>query len=121
MSSRAWARRSPSSWCANNIDGEFATELESQYPKQAQVARNYYESILGREPSDTELDSWINRFVYNHAQCADVLYGFYNSVEFTSRELSDEDYVKNLFISIFGRIPSQEEIDWKIQFLDMGV
>ncbi len=104
-----------------NVGFSPATELESQYPKQAQVARNYYESILGREPSDTELDSWINRFVYNHAQCADVLYGFYNSVEFTSRELSDEDYVKNLFISIFGRIPSQEEIDWKMQFLDMGV
>lgn len=104
-----------------NVGFSPVTELESQYPKQAQVARNYYESILGREPSDVELDSWINKFVYNHAQCADVLHSFYNSVEFTSRKLSDEDYVKNLFISILGRMPSQEEIDWKMQFLDMGV
>ena len=51
-----------------------------------------YSIVLGRQPDPNGIDYWENR-MKNGTTAADCAAGFFNSDEFRSKQLSDEEYV----------------------------
>ena len=61
-----------------------------------------YSIVLGRQPDPNGIDYWENR-MKNGTTAADCAAGFFNSDEFRSKQLSDEEYVLVLYRAILGR------------------
>ncbi len=71
------------------------------------VKRNY-EKALGRSGESAGVNDWSKALLKKEASYEQVVRGFLNSAEFTSKDLSDEDYVEVLYVVCLGR-PSDPE------------
>ena len=62
-----------------------------------------YEICLDRTPDADGLASWCNSLVYHDLSGSEVAYGFVFSPEFKDKNLSDEDFVEDMYKAFFNR------------------
>jgi beta-N-acetylglucosaminidase len=77
-----------------------------------------YHYILRRECSETEIKSWSNALIDGTISPRDTVYGFVDSEEFISYNVSNTDFVKILYKAILGRTGSDEEMQGWIAYLN---
>lgn len=68
-----------------------------------------YETALGRTASDNEVASWVDPLVDREACGSSVAYGFLFSPEYLDKNVSDEQFVEDLYTVLMDRVPSAEE------------
>jgi len=71
--------------------------------KAAQFVTRAYRIILQRDPDEPGLRDWVDRLSSGRSSASDVIYGFFASPEFISRNFSDEDYVEFLYQALLSR------------------
>ena len=68
----------------------------------------FYKICLGRRGDIEGQKNWVERLLNKQISGVDCAWNFINSQEYRSLELSDEEYVENLYIALMGR-PSDAE------------
>ena len=112
------------------IETEAATEesivAETEYVEELLDAKAYkgveafvaqlYRVCLGREPDAVGLADWSNKLTSKQIDGVSAAYGFVFSPEFISKNLCNEDYVKQLYSAFLGRKPDAVGLaDWVSQ------
>ena len=81
--------------------------------KAAQFVTRAYRIILQREPDEPGLRDWVHRLSSGRASASDIIYGFFASDEFISRNFSDEEYVEFLYQALLSRgADEQGKANW---------
>lgn len=84
--------------------------------------RRLYQVVLQREPDAAGLADWCDALTSGRAQGAETAAGFYDSIEFKKRDISDSDYVEMLYTSIMGRSSDAAgKADWLKLLQEKGV
>lgn len=90
-----------------DVEGE-SSDLASSFdeaavdPIAAFVTR-FYQLCLSRQPDAAGLLNWTSKLTAHTATGSDVGYGFVFSSEFTSRNVSNDEYVRILYRAFFDR------------------
>lgn len=79
------------------------TDLLDQNPKVTRFVNRLYEKVLSRSADDAGRRSWVKNLVNKTETAAVVVWGFIHSSEFTSKNLSNSDYVEVLYNTLLGR------------------
>ncbi len=91
---------------------------------QEDMVRNFvsrmYTVALERAKDEEGLDFWVSLLMNGQADGAAIADGFINSPEFEARNLSDEDYIKVLYLTFLNREADQAGIDSWVDALTMG-
>ncbi len=86
-----------------------------------QFVRRLYQVTLGREADSDGLESWKKLLIEGSSTGAQVVKGFVFSQECQNMNLSDEDYVRLLYASLFDREADSDGLaGWK-NLLDHGL
>jgi len=102
--------------------GEYVSDEPADKKPQVTVfVARLYRSCLGREYDKTGLNNWVTRINNLGYSASDVLFSFYNSREYISKNVSESDYVINLYNTVLGRTPAESEIAGKLSILKNGV
>lgn len=62
-----------------------------------------YSTLLQRNPDPQGLENWTNQLVSGKMTAAKVVCGFTDSAEFKGKNLSDEEYVERLYLTMLNR------------------
>ncbi|MCQ2528257.1 MAG: DUF4214 domain-containing protein [Saccharofermentans sp.] len=81
-----------------------ATEIGSEY------AEIVFHKILGRGIDAASKESY-GAAVANGSTACDILYSIYNSTEFINKDLSDAEFIQNVYVTLLGRPAAQSDID----------
>lgn len=87
---------------------------------QSFVSR-FYVQCLGRQPDTEGLNEWVGRLLNGSKTGADVAEGFVFSEEFSSRNDSNEEFVKILYRAFFNREPDSDGYNTWLGKLNGGV
>ena len=79
-----------------------------------------YRNFLGREPDEGGLAAWTAALISGRTTGAKVIYGFVYSQEFQNDPLSNEDFVRAMYETIFGREPDEGGLAAWVGVLDNG-
>ena len=82
------------------------TQLASQIKKE-QFVKRLYSYCLGRTPDAKGLEDWTNKLVNKQISGPEIARKFFFSKEFTSRNYSDEEYIKRLYKTFMDRDADQ--------------
>jgi len=77
-----------------------------------------YESLLGRQPSQEELESWANAYDSGSMSLANIFAGFFYSQEFLDKGYTDETIISLMYEVVLQRQPTQEEIQHWVSQMD---
>ena len=80
-----------------------------------------YRCILGREASQTELDSWIGQMLNGTKTADQIARGFLFSGEFKDKNVSNDELVKILYRVYMNREADAEGLETWTQKLDEGI
>jgi hypothetical protein len=76
-----------------------------------QFVRGFYETALGREPTEAELAAWITFLRTSPGSANAIVQGFFHSPEFLrNREGTLGDYITALYTTVLLRQPSSAEV-----------
>jgi len=131
-----WQNRIKAGWPRENVFARFINSNEyTSVCKQAGVVRGtykppagglervfvtrLYKEALGREPSQTDLKTWVDRMVDGRT-AASVSYSFIFGNEMMKRKLTDAQYVDALYRAMLGRKPSSKNKDTWVSRLQSG-
>ena len=64
---------------------------------------NFYENLLGRDADEEGLEHWTELLETGAVDGAGLVEKFVNSAEYTTTEVSDEEYIESLYQAILGR------------------
>ena len=81
----------------------------------------FYECILDRQPDTPGLTAWCENLKSGKEAGANVGYGFIQSEEFRSRNLSNEEYIRVLYRAFFDREPDASGLSGWLGVLDSGL
>ena len=98
--------------------GTVGTEDHTQ--DQINLLNNLYNTLFGREGDEDGMEYWLTRLQSHITDGANLIYGFLNSPEFQSKEMTDAEYVKMLYEALLGRTPSDEEVAGWVTQLEAG-
>lgn len=92
------------------------SENRDLYIGCADFVINTYNSLLGRAPSDDDLNYWVGQLV--SASCGkDFINYFLSTQEFKNRNLSNGDFVKAVFSAALGREASDSDVDFYSSYI----
>ena len=77
--------------------------VEAAVDPVAAFVTRFYQLCLSRNPDPAGLSNWTTRLSAHTATGSDVGYGFVFSSEFTSRNVSNDEYVRILYRAFFDR------------------
>lgn len=97
------------------------TEDRDRDYNTTRFVHNCYYEVLGRYPSDDELNNICARILNEEASLELIIKQFVTSPECTSRNLSNQDYTKMLYKVLFGRGMSDEEVAFNVDLLESGL
>ena len=80
-----------------------------------------YQLVMERVPDAEGLEYWIDLLKQRSSTGAEVVQQFIESPEFTSRSLSDEQYITILYQVFMGRVPDADGYYYWIDLLERGV
>ncbi len=83
------------------------------------VAR-FYQLCLGRAPDQSGLDYWVDLLESGEQAGADLAYGFIYSNEFQAQVLTDEEYLRVLYMTFFGREADDTGLTYWLGLLEGG-
>lgn len=79
-----------------------------------------YSKVLERDPEEAGLQGWADQLEAGSICGAHVAYGFFFSEEFTSKNVSNEEYVTILYRVFFDREPDTEGFKYWVDLLNNG-
>ena len=65
--------------------------------------KRFYSEVLGRTADEAGLRDWTNKLYSNEATGADIAVGFTSSAEFTSKPITDLEFVNIMYKAFFNR------------------
>jgi len=80
-----------------------AAQVTANREQVNEFVRRLYNIILNRGCSDTELADWTDKLLSGSVTGSQVIRGFIDSNEFTSRNISNDEFVSICFRAILGR------------------
>ena len=108
---------------ASETDANLGTAVQAIYvneEKAKEFIGRCYRSILGREASQAELDSWISQMLNGSKTPDQIARGFLFSGEFESRNIGGEELVKILYRVYMNREADAEGLATWTQKLNEG-
>lgn len=100
--------------------GSIDMQYVKLYPKIAEVVTNYYVGLLGRNPDAGGLEYW-TKYIICGGSVSDLTKLFLSSNEFSSRDISKEDFVEGVYLTYLGRQPEEEgKAYWVSKMTDTG-
>ena len=104
--------------CGNGISETFTltTTQKADDPDSDPVSafvNRLYTIILDRPAEEAGLADWTSSLKSGESTSADIVYGLANSQEFTGKNLSNDEVIERMYLSMLGR-PSDEggKADW---------
>lgn len=91
-----------------------------QYPELTRFMNRLYTQALDRQGEEGGLNYWCEGVINKSFSPYTVANFFINSPEFMNKNLSDEEYVKTLYRTFFGREYDQEGLDYWMGRLAAG-
>ena len=85
-----------------HIGGEFTFTADR---KVSQFVERMYNLCLGRAPDPNGFNNWVTNLMTKTKTAAEVAYGFFNSKELQSKNLTDEAFVNLCYSVMFDRSP----------------
>jgi hypothetical protein len=79
-----------------------------------------YQYCLGREADDDGLASWVSVILNSRASGTSVAESFLYSPELARMELTNREYVRNVYFALFGREPDSKGLENWTRVLDEG-
>ena len=77
--------------------------MEDQNARVTAFVTRMYTVCLQRGADASGRRDWIRLLLNGSNSAADVVRGFFNSQEFLKKNLSDEDFVERLYLTLFDR------------------
>ncbi len=103
-----------------NSNGEVEPDPEEpETPDAHEFISRLYNTALGRDAYDVEVDYWFNSLMEG-ALAGDIAHDFVFSDENIERELTDEEYIMSLYAIFFGREVDSSEIEYWVNALNDG-
>lgn len=96
------------------------SQPEDLYPETTQFVTRFYCECLGRTPDTTGLRDWVTSLQNGSRTGSSVAYGFVFSAEFTSRNVSNKEYVETLYRAFFNRPADTIGCDYWLQRIATG-
>ena len=80
-----------------------------------------YKIVLGREPDQGGLESWVYQLETGRMKAADIVQGFFNSTEYQSKGKTNDEIVTDCYKAMLNREPEPTGLAfWKMR-LDVGM
>lgn len=95
-------------------------EIVDKKPSVTMFISRMYQYCLGRKADANGLASWVSVILNSKASGTSVAQGFLYSPELAKMELSNRDYVRNVYFALFGREPDAKGLDNWTKVLDEG-
>ena len=108
---------------SDTVNENLGTAVQAIYineEKAKEFIGRCYRSILGREASEAELDSWIGQMMNGSKTADQIARGFLFSGEFKGKSVSNEELVKILYRVYMNREADTEGLATWTQKLDEG-
>jgi len=109
---------------SDNIDDALngdEDQKRDQSKKVAQFVKRFYTELLTRTPEEGGYNYWAEELSSKDMSAKDIAKQFFNSDEFKSKNLNNEDFVKIVYKVIMGREADDAGVDfWKTK-LDEGM
>lgn len=97
-----------------------ANPLETEDTTKGFVYR-MYKTVLGREPDPEGFNAWVKSLDDGTATAADLVYGFFNSGEYTGKGKASAEIVTDCYRTMLNRDPDAAGLEaWK-KALDIGM
>ena len=93
------------------------TEPRDMHTKIAALVVSHYESCLGRYPSASEINHWVEEVVDSYLST--LVYGVFDSSEYISRKRTNEEFVDDVYQAVLLRQPDPSKSTW-INKLEKG-
>lgn len=79
-----------------------------------------YNKFLERKPDEEGLNDWCGRLLVNRINGKETARGFIMSNEFQEKDISNEDYIKTLYLGLFDRNADTEGLKCWVDILSAG-
>lgn len=96
------------------------TEARDQNMGVTKFVHRCYKVFLGRIPDNGGLNMWCEMLLSGKMSAKEVARGFVMSQEFQSKNMSNEDYVKTMYIGFFDRDADQGGLSTWVDILEDG-
>ena len=80
-----------------------------------------YKTVLGREPEEEGFHYWVNLLESGTFTAADVVHGFFNSVEYQNAGKTNEEIVKDCYYTMLNRLPDEPGYKFWNNRLNIGM
>ncbi len=115
-------RNMPASACPEPGSSQTLNPTPGQEEQLKAFIVRLYVNVLGRKSyAESEVDYWYQKLVSKESTGADVAMGFFCSIEFKEKGLSDEEYVDVLYRVMFDRAAGASEIKYWTDKLEIGM
>lgn len=95
-------------------------EIVDRKPSVTMFISRMYQYCLGRKADASGLASWVSVILNSRASGTSVAEGFLYSPELASMELTNSEYVRNVYYALFGREPDSKGMENWTKVLDEG-
>lgn len=80
-----------------------------------------YNKFLERKPDDDGINDWCKRLLEKRVNGKETARGFIMSNEFQAKDISNEDYIKTLYLGLLGRNADAEGLKCWVDILNAAV
>ena len=98
-----------------------AESLGSEVDSVTEFVRRLYSICLDREPDSHGLKDWHDRISSGSISAIDAAWGFLYSKEYQAKQLSDEEFIANLYQLFLNRTGSDAEVQSWLNVYKQGV
>jgi N-acetylmuramoyl-L-alanine amidase len=99
---------------------EVLSNTQNQYDAIEQFISRLYTLVVRREYSAAEIQAWAEILRSRAGNGGEVAFGFFFSPEFIGQKNPDDVFVEILYRTLLNRVPSPDEVDRWVGFLELG-
>ena len=99
--------------CGNGISSIFTLAVDEYSDPVSAFVNRLYTIILDRPAEEAGLADWTSSLKSGESTSADIVYGLANSQEFTGKNLSNDEVIERMYLSMLGRTSDEGgKADW---------
>lgn len=98
-----------------------AVLLATEDDSVTEFVKRLYTICLDREPDSAGLKDWHDKISSGSISAIDAAMGFLNSREYQAKQLSDEEFIANLYQIFLNRTGSTTEVQYWLKIYQQGV